>query len=88
MPQGRITAAEKTNKKSTKTRCVDFSNSASQKSLLQMNNQTLLSLLSYFLKFIFICRTPALQWLVSAVQQHESAINIHTSPPSNLLLLL
>ena len=46
------------------------------------------SLLSFFKKFIFNRRTPALQWLVSAVQQHESAINIHTSPPSNLLLLL
>ena len=47
MPQGKITAAEKTNKKSTETRFVDFSNSASQKSLPQMNDQILLSLLSF-----------------------------------------
>ena len=43
----RITAAEKTNTKSTETRFVDFSNSASQKSLPQMNDQILLSLLSF-----------------------------------------
>ena len=54
MPQGRITAAEKTNKKSTETRFVDFSNSASQKSLPQMNDQTLLSLFFHFLKNLFL----------------------------------
>ena len=37
MPQRRITAAEKTNKKSTETTFVDFPNSASQKSLPQMS---------------------------------------------------
>ena len=36
-----------------------------------------------FLKFVFNWRTIALQHcVVSAIGQHESAVNVHTSPPS------